>query len=1090
MKPRSFVSRKSTPEIPVPSTEDRQLNQFLQNARERIGVLEQTSTASVSSAESGGADNTLTVSDIIDGSEEASGFFGALAGLNVQNLRILNKTPAETTFDSSDVRMQWDPVVPPGGQTLYDYRVRIIDTASGQVMRHRYVSVANVIYPLSENQADAIALGYDAPRRELTVQVIARSNEFNISAEPATKAISNPPPELPGDFSHTAYGSNLEIRFSRPDDGDYAKAEIFASTMNGFTPGPANRIYEGVETNPVIVGNQPTGTLYSRVLLYDAFGPGPISEQFTDVVPGDPVLDTTPPTVPTGLVLSSSVAATLLVTLATLTATWTPGSDDSGAMFSEIELWDTLEPTKRTVDRTPFGEYSVTPVIVGRQYAARVRSVDYSGNASDWSATVTWVVAGDTTPPANVTGASAVSGLEKIVVRWTLPTASDFLTTLLYRGTSAGFTADAGSLQVETRNNVYVDVQVVNGQAYYYKFATKDVSGNVSTASASIGPFTANFITAANISNYIANLALGAAQLADGAVVLGKLATNSVTTENLTVGDFTNLVDNFGFEEGDRGWTKQGNWQIANDPGNSRSGSWVGRVTVPSSQVRLINTQKTRISQEGEFYSLGYIRFAPGSTGSIRQELRFLSADGVTIALLVNGNTINESATTWTVSTCKVTAPAGAEFVQIAYRLVDLSAGAVYVDDAGLFRVAGSALIGNLAVLTANIADAAITNAKILDLDAAKITTGFLDAGRIAATSITVDKLSVSTLSSISANLGEVTAGTITGLLLRTASSGARVAIQSLSGVNGGVVGFNASEQQTFRVALNGSGFLGLSPGAIQWTLAGAVSIPGNLTISGTLQMTAGAIYGGKPTYASTTAGYWLGFDSGTPKFHIGTGSGTSGKYFQWDGSGVVVQGTIKTANASDRQLVLGDSDDLLKYNETSTGKRILTIGVETVTLPAPGKVLGSGPATAVFGSNDAALAEAQHVPLLVQGLGSLGLVARSQGSDGVSCGVYGRGVGHGVIGECDASTGSGVYGNGGESGVYGNGRYGGAFQGSTLNGGALLLIGGDTAAPTHTARSGTLSIAHISGTTRIYQQRAGGSGGTGSTWVVIGNAT
>lgn len=41
------------------------------------------------------------------------------------------------------------------------------------------------------------------------------------------------------------------------------------------------------------------------------------------------------------------------------------------------------------------------------------------------------------------------------------------------------------------------------------------------------------------------------------------------------------------------------------------------------------------------------------------------------------------------------------------------------------------------------IADAAITNAKIANLDAAKITTGLLDAARINAQSITVDKLSV-----------------------------------------------------------------------------------------------------------------------------------------------------------------------------------------------------------------------------------------------------------------------------------------------------------------------------------------------------------
>ena len=57
------------------------------------------------------------------------------------------------------------------------------------------------------------------------------------------------------------------------------------------------------------------------------------------------------------------------------------------------------------------------------------------------------------------------------------------------------------------------------------------------------------------------------------------------------------------------------------------------------------------------------------------------------------------------------------------------------------------------------IRDAAITNAKIDNLDAGKITTGTLSADRIASGSISADKLNVSTLDAISANLGTITAG-------------------------------------------------------------------------------------------------------------------------------------------------------------------------------------------------------------------------------------------------------------------------------------------------------------------------------------------
>ena len=55
-------------------------------------------------------------------------------------------------------------------------------------------------------------------------------------------------------------------------------------------------------------------------------------------------------------------------------------------------------------------------------------------------------------------------------------------------------------------------------------------------------------------------------------------------------------------------------------------------------------------------------------------------------------------------------------------------------------------------------------NAAIANLDAGKITTGYLNAARIAAKSIDVSKLNVSTLSAITANLGNITAGNISGV--------------------------------------------------------------------------------------------------------------------------------------------------------------------------------------------------------------------------------------------------------------------------------------------------------------------------------------
>jgi hypothetical protein len=67
--------------------------------------------------------------------------------------------------------------------------------------------------------------------------------------------------------------------------------------------------------------------------------------------------------------------------------------------------------------------------------------------------------------------------------------------------------------------------------------------------------------------------------------------------------------------------------------------------------------------------------------------------------------------------------------------------------------------VDNGFITNAMIKDATIASAKIASLDATKITTGTLAAARIATNSITADKIKATTLASIVADLGEITAG-------------------------------------------------------------------------------------------------------------------------------------------------------------------------------------------------------------------------------------------------------------------------------------------------------------------------------------------
>ncbi|WJQ03192.1 phage tail spike protein [Geobacillus stearothermophilus] len=106
--------------------------------------------------------------------------------------------------------------------------------------------------------------------------------------------------------------------------------------------------------------------------------------------------------------------------------------------------------------------------------------------------------------------------------------------------------------------------------------------------------------------------------------------------------------------------------------------------------------------------------------------------------------------------------------VKIANAAIDSAkiAGAAITNAKIANLAVGTAQIADGAITNAKIANAAIDNAKIANLDASKITSGYISANRIQAGSITADKLNVTSLSAISANLGTVMAGNISGVTI------------------------------------------------------------------------------------------------------------------------------------------------------------------------------------------------------------------------------------------------------------------------------------------------------------------------------------
>jgi hypothetical protein len=79
----------------------------------------------------------------------------------------------------------------------------------------------------------------------------------------------------------------------------------------------------------------------------------------------------------------------------------------------------------------------------------------------------------------------------------------------------------------------------------------------------------------------------------------------------------------------------------------------------------------------------------------------------------------------------------------------------------------------------------------------------------------------------LSADLGTITAGTVTGGIIRTAASGARVELDGLNATKQ-IAAYNAGGDQTFQVKDDGSGFWGILVGSVRpivVSAAGAVTV-------------------------------------------------------------------------------------------------------------------------------------------------------------------------------------------------------------------------------------------------------------------------
>lgn len=187
--------------------------------------------------------------------------FGGVLGPYISKSLVLGLVPPPANVPSGAIsangqayNVTWAEVTDCDG-----YFVEVLNGAS--LKRAFYTLTNNFEYTLENAIADG------GPWRSVTVKVRAyKGNVLSLTALTLNGANAAPTAPI---LTINPGNNNLSITVSNSSETDYAGTMIHASVTSGFTPGPANLIYEG--TSNFYLMNT-TSPLYIKAAHYDTYG--------------------------------------------------------------------------------------------------------------------------------------------------------------------------------------------------------------------------------------------------------------------------------------------------------------------------------------------------------------------------------------------------------------------------------------------------------------------------------------------------------------------------------------------------------------------------------------------------------------------------------------------------------------------------------------------------------------------------------------------------------------------------------------------------------------------------------------------------
>jgi hypothetical protein len=151
---------------------------------------------------------------------------------------------------------------------IRDYVVRITDT-SGTLIRQETTVDPYYVYSIEKNFADHLGNPAFRARRVFKVEVLIRGQQGQLSTA-AVISMTNPAPAVPTVRSASPTFQGFQLVLEDSNEPDVVGGILWVSTVSGFTPNDANKVFQG-QGALTFIGEGSTEYFY-RYARYDAFG--------------------------------------------------------------------------------------------------------------------------------------------------------------------------------------------------------------------------------------------------------------------------------------------------------------------------------------------------------------------------------------------------------------------------------------------------------------------------------------------------------------------------------------------------------------------------------------------------------------------------------------------------------------------------------------------------------------------------------------------------------------------------------------------------------------------------------------------------